>query len=43
MVTALRRGLNTATNVHRNREAFKSLVDEWEGILVSDGYGLYRK
>jgi transposase len=28
---------------HRNREAFKSLVGEWEGILVSDGYGLYRK
>jgi len=24
-------------------EAFKSLVKDWEGILVSDGYGVYRK
>jgi transposase len=27
----------------RNMEAFKSLVKDWEGILVSDGYGVYRK
>jgi transposase len=30
--------------IHRNRSkgAFKELVKEWEGILISDGYGLYR-
>lgn len=28
---------------NRNMEAFKSLVKDWEGILVSDGYGVYRK
>ena len=28
---------------HRNREAFNALIGEWQGILVSDGYGLYRK
>ena len=28
---------------HRSKEAFEQLVQEWEGILVSDGYGLYRK
>lgn len=31
--------------IHENRskEAFKALIDDWNGILVSDGYGLYRK
>lgn len=28
---------------HRDMEAFKSLIGDWEGILVSDGYGVYRK
>lgn len=28
---------------HRNKEAFKSLIKDWEGILVSDGYGVYCK
>jgi transposase len=28
---------------HRSGEAFKSLIDEWTGILISDGYGVYRK
>jgi transposase len=28
---------------HRSKEAFAQLVQDWEGILVSDGYGLYRK
>ena len=28
---------------HRSKEAFEQLVKDWEGILVSDGYGLYRK
>jgi transposase len=28
---------------HRNKEAFEKLVQDWEGILVSDGYGLYQK
>jgi len=26
----------------RSKEAFKTLVDKWAGILVSDGYGVYR-
>lgn len=37
---------NTAFfKIHQNRsmEAFKSLIAEWSGILVSDGYGVYRK
>ncbi len=31
--------------VHRNRskEAFLALIGTWEGILVSDGYGVYAK
>jgi len=28
---------------HRSRAAFEALIGTWEGILVSDGYGLYRK
>jgi hypothetical protein len=28
---------------HRSKEAFEQLVQDWDGILVSDGYGLYRK
>jgi len=27
----------------RNRKAFEALIGDWSGILVSDGYGLYRK
>ncbi len=27
----------------RSKEAFKQLIQEWEGILVSDGYRLYTK
>ena len=30
-------------DAHRSKEAFEQLVKDWEGILVSDGYGLYRK
>ena len=26
----------------RSKAAFKDLIKEWEGILVSDGYGVYR-
>lgn len=26
----------------RSKEAFKRLIEDWQGILVSDGYGLYR-
>jgi transposase len=26
----------------RSKEAFAALIDDWEGILVSDGYGVYR-
>jgi transposase len=28
---------------HRSKEAFEKLVRDWNGILVSDSYGLYRK
>jgi transposase len=28
---------------HRSRAAFEELVGAWQGILISDGYGLYRK
>jgi transposase len=28
---------------HRSNEAFEKLVQDWEGILVSDSYGLYQK
>jgi transposase len=28
---------------HRSKAAFEQLVQDWEGILVSDGYGLYQK
>jgi transposase len=27
----------------RSKEAFAALIDDWEGILVSDGYGVYRR
>src|SRR5262245_31379868 len=26
----------------RSKEAFTALIDAWEGILVSDGYGVYQ-
>lgn len=31
--------------IHENRskEAFISLIEDWHGILVSDGYGVYKK
>ena len=28
---------------HRSMEAFKNLIADWTGILVSDGYGVYKK
>ena len=28
---------------HRSKEAFAALIDDWAGILVSDGYGVYQK
>ena len=27
---------------HRSKEAFAALIDDWTGILVSDGYGVYQ-
>lgn len=30
-------------HARRTKEAFKALIDKWEGILVSDDYGTYRK
>ena len=26
---------------HRSKEAFAALIDDWTGLLVSDGYGVY--
>jgi transposase len=28
---------------HRSKEAFAALIDDWEGLLVSDGYGVYQR
>jgi transposase len=28
---------------NRSRKAFESLIGDWEGILVSDGYGVYQQ
>ncbi|BBO71408.1 hypothetical protein DSCA_53380 [Desulfosarcina alkanivorans] len=28
---------------HRSKAAFENLIQDWNGILVSDGYGLYQK
>ena len=30
-------------HANRSKEAFDALIDAWKGILVSYGYGLYRK
>ena len=27
---------------HRSKEAFSALIGQWQGILVSDGYGVYQ-
>jgi len=27
---------------HRSKEAFAALIDDWAGILVIDGYSVYR-
>ncbi|MDZ7759490.1 MAG: IS66 family transposase [Desulfovermiculus sp.] len=29
-------------HARRSKEAFKALIDKWEGILISDDYGTYR-
>jgi transposase len=29
-------------HARRSKEAFKELIDKWEGILISDDYGTYR-
>ena len=28
---------------HRSKEAFAALIDDWTGLLVSDGYGIYQR
>ena len=28
---------------HRSKDAFLALIEEWQGILVSDGYGVYQR
>jgi transposase len=27
---------------HRSKDAFLTLIDDWQGLLVSDGYGVYQ-
>ena len=27
---------------HRSKEAFAALIDDWAGLLISDGYGVYQ-
>ena len=27
---------------HRSKEAFEALIEDWQGILVSDGYDVYQ-
>jgi transposase len=27
---------------HRSKEAFAALIEDWQGLLVSDGYGVYQ-
>jgi transposase len=27
----------------RSKEAFFDLIEDWSGLLVSDGYGVYQK
>ena len=27
---------------NRSKEAFRALIEDWKGILVSDGYGVYQ-
>ena len=29
-------------HLHRSKEAFAALIDDWAGLLVSDGYGVYQ-
>jgi transposase len=29
-------------HLHRSKDAFLDLIDDWQGILVSDGYGVYQ-
>jgi transposase len=29
-------------HAHRSKEAFFDLIEDWQGILVSDGYGVYQ-
>ena len=28
---------------HRSKKAFQALIQDWQGILVSDGYAVYTK
>lgn len=28
---------------HRSKEAFAALIEDWHGLLVSDGYGVYQR
>ena len=27
---------------HRSKDAFRALIEDWQGVLVSDGYGVYQ-
>jgi transposase len=30
-------------HAHRSRKAFEALIQDWAGVLIADGYGVYRK
>ena len=30
-------------HARRSKEAFEALIEDWKGILISDGYGVYQK
>ena len=30
-------------HARRSRQAFEALIEEWKGILISDGYGVYQR
>ena len=30
-------------HTHRSEEAFRNMINDWDGLLISDDYGVYRK
>jgi transposase len=42
-VMASERAAFSMIHPRRSKEAFAALIDDWQGLLVSDGYGVYQK